>query len=416
MNDRIDINNEYRPVDRNFRPPPWLADEMGYLRNQTADICAPTFTPGSTIRTVDERGLFPIAMQQKYSLRKAILDAANEDGQLHGCEAEVSRELELKIGRAAEGFYVPQFAFRADLAAGTGPTSSSGTAGQSFVPLIVEPSLIELLRPWTVCVQSGATLMSGLTGSVSIPRMTAANTATWAAENAQINRTSPTFDQIQLQPSRLGIVTAYSKSLLAQSTLDVENIVREDQLRVIAIGIDNAALQGSGTSNQPLGLLNLTANTAGSYDPTKRSPNTTFAGVATYDSVLRMIGNLEDSNVLDDGTFGYVVTPKTKARWKVIPRAVNYPLFLWEQKEKGREVCGMYQGHFTKLIDATTPGQVIAGKWSDLVIGQWAGVDCVVDPYSLADTWQIRVVTHALVAIGFRHAISFVVSTDTGAA
>src|SRR5215831_12289216 len=139
---RIEVTNEPQPADRNFRPPKWLLEEKRGWSGEGAfheETCAPTFVPGHTIRTFDERGLFPEAMQRSYSLRQAILNAA-DDGKLYGVEGEVSREIELKTGRTPEGFYVPNFAFRTDLAAGSGPTASSGTAGQSFVPLLIEPS------------------------------------------------------------------------------------------------------------------------------------------------------------------------------------------------------------------------------------------------------------------------------------
>jgi HK97 family phage major capsid protein len=159
-------------------------------------------------------------------------------------ELEVSREIARQSGKTPEGFFAPQFCLTRDLAGGFGPTPSMGTAGQGFVPLNVEPSLIEALRPFCFSLQAGAKMLSGLTGIVSIPRETAANTVTWAAENAQIARTAPVFDQVQAVPHRAGVVTAYSKQLLAQSTLDIDQIVKDDILKVIGVGIDRAILNG----------------------------------------------------------------------------------------------------------------------------------------------------------------------------
>jgi len=165
---------------------------------------------------------------------------------LTGLEREVSREIGLKTGKNPMGMFVPTFAFTRDLTGGFGPAPSAGTAGQGFVPLNVEPSLIEALYPWCFSLQAGARKFDNLTGNISIPRETTPNTMTWAAENAQIGRTAPAFDQVLATPHRLGCVTAYSMQLLAQSGIDVDNVIKDDILRVMAVGIDAAVLNGAG--------------------------------------------------------------------------------------------------------------------------------------------------------------------------
>jgi HK97 family phage major capsid protein len=280
--------------------------------------------------------------------------------------------------------------------------------------LLVEPSLIEVLRPWTFALQAGATQIANIRGDISIPRGTAANVATWAAENAQINRTAPVFDAVNPQPRRLGITTAYSKQLLAQSTLDIDNIIKDDMLRVIGIGVDSAALNGAGAaSNMPTGILTLSANAVGAYNYNLRSPNQTFAGPATYASLMNFAGAIEDGNFENDGTFCFVTTPKVKARWKVIPMAVNYPKYLWQGRH---DVCdGQFRGYVTKLLDTPLVNGVLFGKFSEMVVCQWSGLDLVTDPYSLADFFQIRVVINALFDVQYRHNLAFCNSTDSGA-
>ena len=41
-----------------------------------------------------------------------------------------------------------------------------------------------------------------------------------------------------------------------QSTPDIEQLIRSDFVALIAEAIDTAAINGSGSSNQPLGILN----------------------------------------------------------------------------------------------------------------------------------------------------------------
>jgi hypothetical protein len=71
----------------------------------------------------------------------------------------------------------------------------------------------------------------------------------------------------KLCPHRLGAVTAYSRQLLAQSAIDVDNVIKDDILRVMAVAIDRAVLNGTGSANnQPTGILTVGANTVGSYN------------------------------------------------------------------------------------------------------------------------------------------------------
>ncbi len=112
----------------------------------------------------------------------------------------------------------------------------------------------------------------------------------------------------------------------------MDSIVKEDILRSIAVAVDSAALNGAGAANsQPVGILTVGSNVAGGpYNNNLRAPSVTF-GAATYDSVMRFWGNVEDANIdLDDGTGAFIVSPKTKARFKSIPMAVNFPKYLWE--------------------------------------------------------------------------------------
>ena len=48
------------------------------------------------------------------------------------------------------------------------------------------------------------------------------------------------------------------EDLLLQSSIDVEAMIRDDIAKVIATKLDNAAIYGSGSSNEPLGIKDTT--------------------------------------------------------------------------------------------------------------------------------------------------------------
>jgi hypothetical protein len=58
---------------------------------------------------------------------------------------------------------------------------------------------------------------------------------------------------------------------------------------------------------------------------------------------------------------------------------------------------------------------VIFGKWSELILGSWLGIELTVDPYSHASSGEIKIVTNLLCAITLRYALAFCASADSGA-
>jgi HK97 family phage major capsid protein len=373
----------------------------------------------TTVQVVDTTlGQKPNERKQ-YNLLKAINESAFGQ-RLTGYEAEMSQEMERLTGRKANGFFVPDFALTRDLSAGT------FNAGGATIQTSVEPSLIPLLRNKMVVGRAGATMMSGLVGNLELPRQTGAASATWQTETGAPGNSSQTFDQVSLSPQRLSAVTAFSKQLLAQSQLDVQGIVRDDLLKIVALAQDNAALQGTGTSNQPVGILNTQANVGSSGVYSYTAPSVTFAsGYPTWTNIVQFEGNVENLNVdLDDNTCAYIVSPAVKAFWKTLaqtdPRATNqfYPKFLMEEvrtENDGR--CGMINGYkafATNQLNATN--QVIFGKFSDLVIGTWGGLDLITDPYTLAANFQVRVIVNLLCTVALRYGPSFCYSSNSGLA
>ena len=59
-----------------------------------------------------------------------------------------------------------------------------------------------------------------------------------------------------MSPKTVGALSKFSHLMSLQSTLDIEQLIRSDFVALIADAIDTAAINGSGSSNQPLGILN----------------------------------------------------------------------------------------------------------------------------------------------------------------
>lgn len=340
---------------------------------------------------------------ERYSIVRAINCLAQKRG-LDGVE-KAAHDAHVKLtGRETEGigFFIPQdiLSFnRAGLSQQVRAlfTNVYSAAGAFVNTDLLAGSLIELLRNKMGVVQMGARSLTGLVGNVAIPLQSGGATASWLSENATISESTQTVGQLGLTPHRLAGSTSFTYQLLAQSSVDVENFVREDLMRVLAIAKDLAAIAGTGASGQPLGILG-TSNL---------STSVTFANAQTmlYADALSFENNVALNNA-DLGKLGYMTTPTVRKNAKAtaeIAAANSIP--IW----KNNMVNG-FQAFATNQVPTAT--SVIFGNFDDLILASWAGMSVIVDPYSLSLQGQVRVVMQELCDNGLRHSKSFSVSTN----
>jgi len=102
-------------------------------------------------------------------------------------------------------------------------------------------------------VLNRCTLLSGLTQDIAIPRMDFSKFVCWYNEGGTISESTPAFDQLTLSANTLASMVEYSRKLLRQS--DVEQILRRDMTRTMAVALDTAILNGSGSGAEPRGIL-----------------------------------------------------------------------------------------------------------------------------------------------------------------
>jgi HK97 family phage major capsid protein len=329
-----------------------------------------------------------------YSLVRAMNGAigAMKGQSWSGLEKDASEAAAKIAGRSTQGFFIPH-----DVMQSRALTTNVFSAAGAFVNTSAQgQSLIELYRNKMHVVALGARVLTGLQGNLAIPSQTGGATASWLSEDATITASAQTVGQVSLTPHRLAGATAFTYQLLAQSSQDVENFVRNDLMTVLAIEKDRAALKGSGVSGEPLGI----------YGTANKSTSVTLAGAnsMTYANAVQFETNVALNNA-DMGSLGYLTSVQAKANAKLIAEinsTNSNP--VW----KGDMVNG-YTARATNQL--TTLPSVIFGNWSDLIIGDWASNEVIVDPYSLSMQGQVRIVMQQLTDVAIRHAKSFSIST-----
>ena len=339
---------------------------------------------------------------RSYSLVRAINAMVTRDWSDAGLELEASRAVAEKIGKKAQGIYLPMDVMSRDLTVGT---NSAG--GYTVGTDMMGGSFIDLLRNRMMVMQMGARLMTGLNGNVAIPRQSGGATAYWVAENGAITESGQTFDQVTMSPKTIGALTDISRRLLLQSSVDVEALVRDDLATTIALALDLAAINGSGSSNQPTGIL----NTSGIGDVA----GGTNGLAPTFAHMVELETDVATANA-DIGALGYLTNAKVRGKLKQTEKASSTGQFVWD----GNGVNGynaMVSNQVPSTLDKGTStgvcSAIIFGNWNDLIVGQWgAGIDVMVDPYTGGAAGTVRVRAMQDVDIAVRHAASFSAMQD----
>jgi len=301
-------------------------------------------------------------------------------------EREVSDAGAKLVGKSARGIFVPGEILRAkrDL------NVTTATAGGNVVATeLMAESFIELLRNKSVVQRAGATVMNGLVGNIAIPKQTGSATSYWVAESGSPTESQQTVGQVTMTPKTVGAFTDFSRRLILQSSIDVENMVRRDLASVIALAIDTAALYGTGASNQPTGLkLQAGINT-----------KDFVAATPTFAELVAMESEVAADNA-DVGTMAYMVNAAMRGALKSAEKFSTTGMTIWEP---GNTV----NGYRTEVSNQVQTNDVIFGNFADLMIGFWSGLDLTVDPYAGATSGTVRVIALQDVDIAVRNAVSF---------
>lgn len=340
---------------------------------------------------------------RSYDLGRAVQALMNKKP-LDGLEREASEAMAKIVGRSPEGFYIPQdflnrgWNQKRDQVVGT-----ASTGGNVVATNLLGGDFINLLRNRTVVRRLGATVISGLTGNVAIPRQSAAATAYNVDETTATTESNVTFDQVNGNPKAVSAYVEYSKRLLNQASIAISAFLEDDLTKIIALKQDLNALNGSGSANEPLGIINTTGiNTV------------TFGAAATFGKMVDMESAVETDNALM-GALAYCTTAAAKGKLKQKVVDAGSGRFVWTSIAGDPAQDGEVNGYRAASTNQVPSDKAIFGNWSDLVILEWAGLDVTLDEITKAEQRLCKLVVSQDQDVIVRHPVSFCVSTDSAA-
>ena len=332
---------------------------------------------------------------REFSLVRAINALANPTDrraqEAASFEFECSNEAARQQGKTAQGIMMP-----ADLLRSWGQRDLNTSDDASLIAQDYRGGdFIDVLRNKSSVMNAGATMLRGLQGNVVIPKKTAASSAAWiATEGGNSSESEFTVGSVTMSPKVIGGHTEMTRLMLQQSSLDVENLVRNDLSEAIALAIDLGALAGSGSSGQPTGI-----------SATSGINTTTFAAaVPTFSELVAMESAVSADNALQ-GNLRYIAKPSDWGNLKTVDKASSFGQMI-----VGSD--GQINGYDVIRSNQVTAGDYYFGNFADLLIGLFGSLDVTVDPYTHSKSGTIRVVALQTCDVAVRHAVSFCKSSD----
>ena len=322
-------------------------------------------------------------------------------------EFEASRAVADRMGSSPNGVYVPLDVLKRELTVGT-PAAGGNLVATNLLP----GSFIELMRNRMMVQRMGARVLAGLVGDIAIPRQTGGATTYWVGESTDITDSNQGFDQVPLSPKTQGARTNISRKLLLQSSLDIESFVRLDLATSQALGVDRAAIAGSGSDFQPRGII----HTSG-VGAVIGGDN---GGAPTWADIVALWTAVAQDNA-DVGSLGYLTNSKVIGKLMTTEKAANTAQFVikdFPNNEGFTALAGARCGATNQIpgdLDKSSAegicSAIVYGNFADLIIGMWGSLDIVVDGISPNDG-SVIVKTYQDVDVSVRHPDSFSVMLD----
>lgn len=352
---------------------------------------------------------------EKFSFGKLVRELAEgrgDENAVTGLEKELIQESAKEkrdLGSQGSGLYLSNKFMTVEKRT---MSAGSSTAGGNFIPTQKIP-FFDALYAKTVLDQLGAVKLTGLSANADLTGFSAGVTAGWATEVADASAGDPTTASRSITPKRLTAYVDLSKQLLIQDNYSIEAYTQESFMKAFAVAIEAAAINGSGSSGQPTGLL----GTSGIGNVAIG----TNGGAPTLAKILELIQTVESANAGMNGKF--LVNPKVVAKLKqtVIDAGsgamiMSYgPYFGGVQEQiDGKPVFSTSNvpSNLTKGTTSGTCSAIIYGDFENLVVGQYGGIDLVVDTMSQAIGGKTRIVMNQYVGVAVKQPAAFAAILD----
>lgn len=315
---------------------------------------------------------------------------------------ELSESCRQRTGVNPNGTWVPLAALSRDLTTSSAAYGVAPNVGKTLQGALAAQS----------AVMGGATILSGLSGStfgLAGINSAADSAGAWVSEGVAGPQREPTFKVSTLTPKTLVVEMIISRSLVANSSVDIEQELRTELLRSVMQEVDRAALCGTGSDGSPLGLLNNEAIEV----LTTAAPNGT---APTWDDIANAEYAVSTRvNSMRAPTF--VTSPKLRRKLRSTQRGIGLDFICNDRADAlmGHPllVSPLVPDNLTKGTSSACTA-LLFGDLAELYVGFWGplAIDVLVDGYTYSGSGKIRLIARCDVGVAPRHLSAFTCFKD----
>ncbi len=260
-------------------------------------------------------------------------------------------------------------------------TAASGAGGGYLIPTI-KLDWFDALFAYSIMEKAGFQKLSGLSANTDIPGIGTAITTGWAdGETGTQTPADPTLVNRSLTPKLLYGATNVSKRLLIQTNQSVEAMILQDIMKGMAQALQAAVINGAGSSGVPTGILATSGIQSVAMD-TNGAAISFAKTMDLYKAVANANANLDMCK--------WITNPKVFAEAMQTPidtgsgaMIIPYNSFFGGAKGQiaGYDVLSTSSvpSNLTKGSSSEICSALLFGDFSQVVVGQFGGIDVVVD-------------------------------------
>ena len=286
-------------------------------------------------------------------------------------------------------------------------SAGSSTAGGNTIQTD-KVGFFDALYAKRVLSTLGVRYMTGLSHNTDLTGLSTGVTTAWATETANAAAGDPVTASRSMTPKRLAAYIDLSNQLLIQNP-QLEGYIMNSFMESIYVAVEAAYINGSGSAGQPTGLL----GTSGIQDVAIG----TNGGAPTLAKILELVQKLGTANANVENV-KFLINPKVEAKLKQTPidSGSGAMIMAYQQYFAGTPnvIDGKITGITSNVPSNLTKGTadsvcsaIIAGDFSKSVIGQFGGMDMIIDPYSQAIGGKVRIVGNTFWDMAFEQPAVF---------
>jgi HK97 family phage major capsid protein len=179
-------------------------------------------------------------------------------------------------------------------------------------------------------------------------------------------------------------------------------MVLDQLVKVLALGLQQAVINGAGSSGVPRGILNTSGIGSVAIG--------TNGGAITYDKIVELETSVANANTPLD-SLAYLTNTRVRGAMKTVRIDAGSGLFLLDAVSKEANGYPVYASNqipnnLTKGTSSGVCSAVIFGNWTELIIAGWGGLDVLVNPYKVGGG-TIEVEAMQMWDVGIKHPAAF---------